>query len=926
MGVFPIFVDNVSSSVQTKDLRKLFSECGRIEEVVILEDNKAFVNFACPDDAIKALRSYRNFPFFGKKLFVTASQELDEFINNRKRDQYMNNKRRHTIDQVQSSNRRHSGDQQRDQYHHHHRRPQEDHHHHRDQRRFSDQRHHQDHHRDQRHSSEQRDQRHSSEQKQRDQQQQHHGYYHGCDVRDRRRQSNTSKHHDSDEYRSSRSKSFDEHERAPAKRKITLENSEEEGKNISLLFSCIMHSSSNSYKYLCFNKSLLFSSYSITEKSKKSRSPSGDQNDLREIIQKTKRAKTEEKEDNINENTNDQVMNSDEDDDEDEENVEQLKISNLDQHFEESDLEELLIAYGKIININTCLKTHKAIVKIKCSYESLQEAIHTLDHSQWMDNECIRVRPIYEIWIWNSDTATASVSAKEKFKKDMIELFSDYGTVAQAKMHNNFDTILKLKIFCSKEEIISCLSATNGQKYIELPMKVKFPDDSDNDLELSKEIDNYPAEHFVPKPKTTSNIKKGPSKKKGIRELWLWIPSNLRKNFLKDMEIVVSQYGKIIDKGWKENYVYIQLESSEKQAVKCVAETQNYPYKSEKVRIKFAQDTLEDELFKEETYSIILRNYNKVIIPKEEPWKTVKKNDKLSKFTEKSPSPINDDTNSSSSPIPNSSNMAENNPKIKFKIGPISDPRSMRDSSFIASIEGCVYSVSSKLVLISFDIGSSRFARLKPGHMYLDGRKNLGNAIKDLKVQEWSDPIKQMLHIGSQVIMDVRRLSSDEEEEMFELTHEQVMYEVTLVWKTSKPDLILAGKMPSLKGTVVKLWPQWALLQPIINGGDQKLILLTKQNFHTPGIDNVKSLLSYIEIGDTLAVLAKSTDYLPMAEKARALEFFEESIDNIKYEAMLAWHLATEIDPYSVIHKRKSKFDFFLVKLNYSSTSISRNF
>ena len=218
MGVFPIFVDNVSSSVQTKDLRKIFSECGRIEEVVILEDNKAFVNFACPDDAIKALRNFRNYPFFGKKLFVTASQELDEFINLRKRDQYMNNKRRHTIDQVQS-NRRHSGDQQRDQYHH---RQQEGH---RDQRRFSDQPYHQDHHRDQRHSSEQRDH-------------QHHGYYHGCDVRDRRRHSN-SKHLDSDESRSNRSKSFDEHERAPAKRKITLTHSEEEGKN---LVSCLVAS------------------------------------------------------------------------------------------------------------------------------------------------------------------------------------------------------------------------------------------------------------------------------------------------------------------------------------------------------------------------------------------------------------------------------------------------------------------------------------------------------------------------------------------------------------------------------------------------------------------------------------------------------------------------------------------------------------
>ena len=233
MGVFPIFVDNVSSSVQTKDLRKLFSECGRIEEVVILEDHKAFVNFACPDDAIKALRNFRNFPFFGNKLFVTASQELDEFINLRKRDQYMNNKRRHTIDQVHSY-RRHSGDQQqRDQYHDH--RHQQQGGHHRDhQRRFSDQQ------RDHQAQHHNRDQRHSSSE-QRDHQQ-HHGYYHGCDVRDqyRKRHSN-SKHQDSDESRSSRSKSFDEHERAPAKRKITLTHSEEEGKNLVIL-SC-MHNS-----------------------------------------------------------------------------------------------------------------------------------------------------------------------------------------------------------------------------------------------------------------------------------------------------------------------------------------------------------------------------------------------------------------------------------------------------------------------------------------------------------------------------------------------------------------------------------------------------------------------------------------------------------------------------------------------------------
>ena len=66
MGVFAIFIENVSSSVETKDLWSLFLECGQIEDIqkLFLEEHIWFVKFACPDDAIKALRSYRNFPFF----------------------------------------------------------------------------------------------------------------------------------------------------------------------------------------------------------------------------------------------------------------------------------------------------------------------------------------------------------------------------------------------------------------------------------------------------------------------------------------------------------------------------------------------------------------------------------------------------------------------------------------------------------------------------------------------------------------------------------------------------------------------------------------------------------------------------------------------------------------------------------------------
>ena len=83
MSTFPVFVDNIPASVQTKELRQLFSKCGRVTEVTLLPDNKGFVNYACPDDAMDATIRFRNYPFCGKKLFVTSSKELDEFIHQR---------------------------------------------------------------------------------------------------------------------------------------------------------------------------------------------------------------------------------------------------------------------------------------------------------------------------------------------------------------------------------------------------------------------------------------------------------------------------------------------------------------------------------------------------------------------------------------------------------------------------------------------------------------------------------------------------------------------------------------------------------------------------------------------------------------------------------------------------------------------------
>ena len=43
-------------------------------------------------------------------------------------------------------------------------------------------------------------------------------------------------------------------------------------------------------------------------------------------------------------------------------------------------------------------------------------------HSQWMDNDSIRVRPLYKIWIWTS------ILNKDHFQDDMKQIFSKYGT------------------------------------------------------------------------------------------------------------------------------------------------------------------------------------------------------------------------------------------------------------------------------------------------------------------------------------------------------------------------------------------------------------------------------------------------------------------------------------------------------------------
>jgi len=79
---FPVFVDNIDEAVQTKDLRKIFTRCGLVKEVTIIS-HYGFVNFRSPDDAVKSIEQLNNSMFFGKKLKVEASEELDNFLKQR---------------------------------------------------------------------------------------------------------------------------------------------------------------------------------------------------------------------------------------------------------------------------------------------------------------------------------------------------------------------------------------------------------------------------------------------------------------------------------------------------------------------------------------------------------------------------------------------------------------------------------------------------------------------------------------------------------------------------------------------------------------------------------------------------------------------------------------------------------------------------
>ena len=616
--------------------------------------------------------------------------------------------------------------------------------------------------------------------------------------------------------------------------------------------------------------------------------------------------------------------------------MQEIYIGYLVSQVEKSDLEHLFSTYGPVKSVK--IEGDHAYVRIACDAATAQDAVETLDGCEWMDNHIhvkfsVRTDIIkkeidkYEIWLW-SDSMN-----KETFLEDMCDLLSDYGEVIDREWRQGLDS-LSFEIKASEDQILDCVRHLNTfHQYKDGKIRAKFVDNSDAEARLSKEIEDYPfqlvPESFIPSvpslPSTSLAKKTLPDKKIKVREIWLWTPAAFKKSFLKDMEIMVSPYGKVKNKGWRGDYIYLELESSEKRAVQCVAEVHGSSYKASTIRAKFADDTPEDELYKETAYSILLRKYEKVLIPESSSTspttaQAVNPNKISFEFNQKRKSP------SPTSVFPTRRNTA---PAI------IEGPshKIVYDSAILENVEGRVYSMSSKLILISFHVGnagtSQRFARLKPGHMHINGRKNFGFLVKDSRYSDWPESIRDVFKLDQSVRMDLRQLSHPEKEEMRNLTHENVMYDVSLLWKGSKPaDLIRKSNKPTLKATVLKLWTKWAILKPVMFNGEQNLILMLREEFYTPeDPDSNQSLLNHIEIGDTLAVLSTPTDYLVMAEKARSLDYFQGPTNNLKYQSILAWPLTSEIDPYAILGKQDkqetSEIEYFAsaVNLNFSLPS-----
>jgi hypothetical protein len=255
-----------------------------------------------------------------------------------------------------------------------------------------------------------------------------------------------------------------------------------------------------------------------------------------------------------------------------------------------------------------------------------------------------------------------------------------------------------------------------------------------------------------------------------------------------------------------------------------------------------------------------------------------------------------------------------------------SGPTLNGDPMYLMDVDGQIHSVNSKIILIKFSDGFNyRFAKLIPGHMYIDGKQCLGYVIKNNQFHSWPLEVRYLLQQGAKVKMDVTRMNEAEEKEVQHIASEIVTHSATLIWKpnTAKPtdhDLTVSrvhAKTWVLKGVLVSLYPKWGILRT--SSGD---VFFEAHHLYVDNARNVTStsLLNFLELGDVLAVQCRSSDHLEISEIARSAPGFVGRTDSLAFIAHLVWNIPSEIDPSSV------GIDDNSLKCRFITTSSSLNY
>ena len=534
--------------------------------------------------------------------------------------------------------------------------------------------------------------------------------------------------------------------------------------------------------------------------------------------------------------------------------LQELYVGNLFNEVEKDDLARLFEPHGKVLQVSK-FSTH-AIVSIECTREEAESIIQALDKSLWMDNN-IRVQ-------FNLANPRFRPATKNNCDKGDREEEPREPRPRQRVNPEQIDSFLK------------------QHRMGEEPKK----------LEDSKFVQR----HFVVYSQATP------------------------KSFLSDMAEVFSRFGTV--NSCKHNVdgltISIALTSSERRALKCIDEANSINYKGSRLRVRFEEGSLEDKVEFRRKHLFEFRHYPDPLVPfdaqpaaKQEPLLqtavsqegkvpigVLPPSSSLGAFAVAAPTAITSFIRNYRQP-PDQRQMA---PAASQNFGPSLKPLT-EDPMMISSVEGEIHSVHNKIVLIQFFTGFSfQLAKLTPGQMYVNGKKSLGYIIKNNTFHTWPLNIRNFLHQGARVLMDVRKMNDREMAEAKDVSSENVMYFTPLVWRSRKPqesDITVSltnERMLLLKGTVSKLMAKWGVLS---HDKGNAFFPVDTLFVKSANLTREDSLLDHLSLGDTLGVQCYPIDYLEMAEFARNFPGFRGTTDNLNFRAKLVWHIVAEVDPFA---------------------------